>query len=515
MGIPLQALIIEDSVDDTEFLVRALRRGGYEPEYERVENVLQMEQALDTKDWDIIFCDYHLPHFSGLGALELYHQKGLDIPFIIISGAIGEATAVAAMKAGVNDYLMKNNLARLAPAVERELREAEVHRERRKAEQALRESQARLSEAQELAHLGSFSLDIETGITDASAEARRIIHAAPDKKITLKNIIELVHPDDRELYLKKLNNIFGEKQEEEMEGRLISPDGSVSWVHVRAAQRLDEQGKIYAVFGTIMDISERKRMEDSILISQKMADLGTLAAGVAHEINSPLQVITGTSEVLLDRVSQNEPIDLGQLKHKLDMIHRNAWRVAEIVRALLMYSRISTQRSRESNLNEIVTDCLLLIEHQLKSWSNVTIQHEFADDLPPLVCDQNQVIQALINLLTNARDAMPFGGVITLRTFYERKKERVAFQVRDTGTGIPENVRARIFDPFFTTKEMGSGTGLGLSIVQGIVKSHGGEIDVCSVPGEGSAFTLYFPILIEKTAPDVENRKKPGRYDRK
>jgi len=252
-----------------------------------------------------------------------------------------------------------------------------------------------------------------------------------------------------------------------------------------------------------------------VLASQKMADLGTLAAGVAHEINSPLQVITGTSEVLMDHINRNEPIEKSQLKHKLDMIHRNAWRVAEIVRALLMYSRVTTQRYRESNLNDIVQDGLLLIEHQLKSWSSVTIQHEFADDLPLLVCDHNQVIQALINLLTNARDAMPYGGVITLRTFYDRKKERVAFQVRDTGTGIPENMRDRIFDPFFTTKEMGSGTGLGLSIVQGIVKSHGGEIDVFSVPGEGSAFTLYFPLSNEKNESGLENGKKSGRYDRK
>jgi len=270
------------------------------------------------------------------------------------------------------------------------------------------------------------------------------------------------------------------------------------------------QDSLYGVVYVIQDITERKLMEAQLGASQRLADLGTLAAGMAHEINSPLQVITGVSRSLMDRLQQGT-LASERLERNLDVIHRSGWRCANIVRALRTYAHASATQVEPNDLNEMVEDTLLLIENQLKSWSNISVESNLTADLPPLRCDRNQITQVLINLLTNARDAMPEGGEITIGTSYDAKSARLVLAVSDTGVGITESIKASLFDPFFTTKPAGEGTGLGLSIVAGIVGAHAGEIDVNSVVGEGTTFTVYLPHRV----PDVGSSSSPsgGRFD--
>lgn len=251
--------------------------------------------------------------------------------------------------------------------------------------------------------------------------------------------------------------------------------------------------------------------EAAMLASQRMAELGTLVAGIAHELNSPLQVITGQSKSLLSRLQGEGQVEQERLVRALTSINRNGWRSAEIIRALLTYSRAATGDTAAFDLNDIVRDTLLLTEHQLKNFSNINIITEFGDDLPSLYCNRNQITQMLINLLTNARDAIKEGGDITIRTSDDTETRRVVLQVSDTGCGIPEPVLDKIFNPFFTTKPLGQGTGLGLSTVIGIVRAHGGEIKVLSKPGEGTTFTVLLP---ENPPSDLDmNPKGPGRFD--
>ncbi|HPH96351.1 MAG TPA: histidine kinase dimerization/phospho-acceptor domain-containing protein [Anaerolineaceae bacterium] len=251
--------------------------------------------------------------------------------------------------------------------------------------------------------------------------------------------------------------------------------------------------------------------EAAMLASQRMAELGTLVAGIAHELNSPLQVITGQSKSLLSRLQSEGQVDQERLTRGLTSINRNGWRSAEIIRALLTYARASTGDTDAFDLNDIVRDTLLLTEHQLKNFSNINIITEFGNDLPPLYCNRNQITQMLINLLTNARDAIKDGGDITIRTSLDPETRRLVIQVSDTGCGIPEPVLDKIFNPFFTTKPLGQGTGLGLSTVIGIVRAHGGEIKVLSKPGEGTTFSVLLP---ENPPPDLEtNPRGPGRFD--
>jgi signal transduction histidine kinase len=247
-------------------------------------------------------------------------------------------------------------------------------------------------------------------------------------------------------------------------------------------------------------------MEANLIDAQKMASLGTLAAGIAHEINTPLQVITGLSESMIKDLKELNLLEGERPERQLNTINRNAWRVAEIVRSLQHYVYPTREQSSEVSLNDLVKDTLILIEHQLKTWSNIEIHSNLAQDLPPFVCDRNKIIQVLINLLTNARDAMPRGGTITIDTSYLPQRETIALEIADTGAGMPEEVRTRIFEPFFTTKVVGKGTGLGLSIVQGIIRSHGGVIQVESAKDKGTRFTITLPVNspIQETATNAD-----------
>jgi signal transduction histidine kinase len=193
------------------------------------------------------------------------------------------------------------------------------------------------------------------------------------------------------------------------------------------------------------------------------------------------------------------------------VVHRNGWRCAEIIRSLHTYARASGGQLVPGNLNELLRDGLLLMEHQLSSWSHITIDTDFANDLPPLTCDRNQITQVLINLLTNARDAMPDGGVITLTTRFDAAAQALVLRVADTGEGIPEAIRSKIFDPFFTTKPIGKGTGLGLSIVSGIIRANGGSISLDSQEGRGTSFTLQFPVAVPEAA--LAGAEPIGRFD--
>lgn len=249
------------------------------------------------------------------------------------------------------------------------------------------------------------------------------------------------------------------------------------------------------VIAVVRDITDQNQMFDQLVQNQKLAELGTLAAGIAHEMNSPLQVIVGLSTSLLDRFDtlHSEP---ERLRKQLDMIRRNGWRCVEITRVLRSYARPAGDQLESVSLNDIIIDTLLLIEHQLKSWTSIHVHTQLAPDLPLIDCNRNQIVQVLVNLLTNARDAMPQGGQITIST-YLNGQQTVILEVVDQGTGIPPEILPRIFDPFFTTKPAGVGTGLGLPIVAEIVRAHGGDVNVESQVRQGSRFTLSFPPAVK------------------
>lgn len=237
----------------------------------------------------------------------------------------------------------------------------------------------------------------------------------------------------------------------------------------------------------IEDITERVALERSARQAEKLAGLGTLAAGLAHELNNPIGIISSRAELLLLE-SGSEPLPAG-LREDLEVIHRHAQRVARIAQGLLSFARHSSGRPGLVDLNHVVDATLLLVEKLIVT-GGVTLKRALAPDLPPIWGEANAIQQVVMNLLTNARDATRAGDEISVETARDAADGAVRLIVRDTGAGIPPELLPKIFDPFFTTKA--EGTGLGLSISYGIVRDHHGTVDVQSQPGEGTTFVLTF-----------------------
>jgi two-component system, NtrC family, sensor kinase len=253
---------------------------------------------------------------------------------------------------------------------------------------------------------------------------------------------------------------------------------------------LQPMGQTLPASGTIVifeDITERTQLEEQLRISEKMASLGVLAAGVAHEVNTPLTGISSYTQMLLEQSDPQDPRTA-----VLEKIEKQTFRAARIVNGLLHLSRSNAGEASERtrvDLNTVVGDVLSLLEHQFQRGS-VKIRRELADGQVPVVGFEFKLQQVFLNLFLNARDAMPSGGWLTIATRLEG--EEAVAEVSDTGAGIPAEHLDRIYDPFFTTKPIGHGTGLGLSIIYGIVREHDASIHCDSAPGQGTRFTLRF-----------------------
>ncbi len=271
----LRILIIEDSGSDAELLLRELRRLGYEVISSRVETGNGFRSALATDRWDLILCDYSLPHFGTTEALGILKSTDLDLPFIITSGTIDEETAVTSLKSGAHDFIMKGKYARLGPAIERELREAQVRRERRQAEASLREKEKLLSDAQRIGHIGSWSLDIPSDTLQFSDEMYRLLDVpAQEFQHSGKAMINLVYSTDRPAVEKWINEIRNGRATRELDFRIIHAYGELHYIQCRGALIYDAGPSPARFVGTAQDISERKLAE--IQIRQQLARLTAL-----------------------------------------------------------------------------------------------------------------------------------------------------------------------------------------------------------------------------------------------
>ena len=290
----------------------------------------------------------------------------------------------------------------------------------------------------------------------------------------------------------------------EWRGELVSqsPIGGQVWESVQVTSLRNTAGEITNLLCLREDITDRKRLEQELRQAQKMESLGTLAGGIAHDFNNLLAIINGYADFCL-----NHSTDPAQARKSLQEIHRAAQRASGLVRQILTFSRKNEVRYAPFDLNHQVRDLVALLSETFPR--TVVFEVNLAEKLPPLLADQSQVQQILLNLCVNARDAMPQGGTISVSTLVRSGGEfpgvmgadphrtYACLRVADTGTGITPEVRARLFEPFFTTKPGSSGTGLGLAVVYGVVTSHKGFIEVESTPGTGSAFVAALPLAEE------------------
>lgn len=269
--------------------------------------------------------------------------------------------------------------------------------------------------------------------------------------------------------------------------RLLTPGGREVVANISATPLVDQAGKVIGRLVIFNDLTERVSLEDQLVQAEKLSSIGLLAAGVAHEVNTPLAVIASQGQMLLRQLSPEDA-----QARTLDRIVKQAFRASDIVNSLLKFSRVSGSEFSELDINRVIQETLALVEPMLKA-SRVSLNLQLAPELPAVWGNSGKLQQVFMNLLVNARDAMPKGGELTVAT--ERENGSVRVEVCDTGVGIAPDHLGKIFDPFFTTKAKSRGTGLGLAVSYGIIREHSGNVEVESRPGHGSTFRLEFPAL--------------------
>jgi PAS domain S-box-containing protein len=258
----LRILLIEDSEDDAQLLLREVRRMGYDVQSRRVETTEELRSALTAETWDLVLCDYSLPHLDAPRALEILKSSSLDLPFIIISGTIGEESAISALKAGAHDFIIKGKYARLGPAIERELGEAQIRRDRKQAEIALREKERLLSEAQRIGHIGSWSLDIPSGTLQFSDEMYRLLGVSALKfDHQINSLVRLVFSEDRGVAEAWVEQLRSGRQIRELVFRILHEEGELRYIQCQGAISFDANGQPLHFVGTAQDITERKLSE--------------------------------------------------------------------------------------------------------------------------------------------------------------------------------------------------------------------------------------------------------------
>ncbi len=494
MPTPIRILIVEDSDDDADLLLRDLRRADYDVTFERVQTEDEMRRAL-PKDWDLIISDYSLPQFDARDALRVVAESTLDIPLIIVSGTIGEETAVEALHMGARDFLVKGRPSRLRPSVERELRERASRAARRKAEQALRASELRFRRLWESGVVGITIARPSGGIVEANdAFLTMVGYSREDLHAGEVSWADMTPPEMHHLNDVAVELLASRGIAPPWEKAYIRKDGRRVPVLVAVAT-LEDASNI----SISLDLTDRKELEEQFRQAQKMEAVGSLAAGVAHDFNNLLTVILSYASLSLETLRDGDP-----LRDDIREILRAGERAQDVTRQLLAFSRKQMLQPRVVQLSAIAES----MEKMLRRMVGEDVRLSFVTPRSTgrVYADPGQIEQIIMNLVVNARDAMRDGGTITIETgnvtldaAYAAQHHGVApgpyvmIAVTDTGAGMDAATRARIFEPFFTTKSQGEGTGLGLSTVYGIVKQSSGHIWVYSEVGKGTTFKVYFP----------------------
>ncbi|MBI5492757.1 MAG: PAS domain S-box protein [Deltaproteobacteria bacterium] len=631
----LKVLIAEDLEDDALLILMELRRHGFDPVSRRVDTREGLVFELEAREWDVIITDYSMPGLSGLEVPKAVEDKGLGIPVIVISGVMGEEFAVEAMKAGASDYIRKGSLSRLAPAIERELKEAKIKKEHREAVKALKESEERLRTIFESSMDGMFVIDTQGRYLDVNFAGCHMFGYTREE-ILSSDINLLIYPEnsgrmaehkaywkkgaylpevrmrkkdgspiwvdlaitpfnvgDRELALgvkrditerkraeeglkeseERFRQIFGQSEDAQLilnrlDCRVIDVNGAAISLYGYTREEMLERGcslllgkdceKILngaeesrgfrlersearkkdgtriltsvrgqliklrqndVVYCTVRDLTEVMRLEEErrviqakLIHANKMTSLGTLASGVAHEINNPNNFILFNSTLLTDAwkdgaaileayYRENGDFSLGGLPYSemrdvipelLLGITDGSRRIKGIVDNLKDFSRAGKAGvDGECDVNRAVMAASSILGNQISKYTD-GFHVSCSDNIPVVKGNEQKIEQVIINLIINALHALPHRGRGVWVTTASAGK-CVEVKVRDEGIGMSKEVLDRITEPFFTTKTDTGGTGLGLSISYTIIKEHGGALEFDSEPGRGTTVTIKLP----------------------
>ena len=504
-------LLVEDDPSHAELASRSLEGMRGAPTLHVVESVRAAHVWLRANPADLVVADLKLPDGSGLDLLE--H----GVPLVVLTSQGDEAQAVAAMKGGAIDYLVKSVelYQDLPTSLLRALRAARAVNERNQAEASLRESEARFRQLAETIQEAFWLYDVDRRQIVYSSPAFRRVYGLPEHGDDLVGLrADAVHPEDQGRAALALR-FDAPLSPTDLEFRVVAGGHGVRWLNERTFPIHDAAGRLVRVAGLGTDVTRRHELELALRQSQKLEAVGQLAGGVAHDFNNMLTAILSAAEEL-DRISESP-----QAHDLCAMVISASERAAELTRNLLAFSRKGRIRTTVVDLHELVNQTVALLCRSVDP--RVRVVTSLVAGPAAVKGDAAQLQSALLNIGLNARDAMPNGGRITYSSAFvaldEALCEALPFDVRpgpfvrisieDTGMGIAPESLSRIFEPFFTLKEIGKGTGLGLAAVYGTAIEHRGAIVPYSDVGRGTVFHLYIPLADEAIAPATPSGQAP------
>jgi two-component system, cell cycle sensor histidine kinase and response regulator CckA len=629
----IRLLIVEDNSDDVVLILHAIKKGGYDVDYKQVASGLEMRSALDTEEWDIILSDYALPQFGGLEALQITLECNSDLPFILVSGAIGEERAVEVIHSGAYDYVMKDNLVRLVSVIERALNDALLRSDGARDREALEKSESRyrsmLARSHEIVqhvdaegriltvnqnwlnalgyreeevrgrfiwdfmlpeikvfcieklnalqsgatlpnmemqlldkqgetvflegNIGSFmrgDVFVEShGYFRNITERRRADNALRENEAKLNALVENMPHGICLLDVENVPVMYNRQAFEDLSllcdnfgSQPITDIGTTKWedmITALAEQKfydipLTGSNRIFQVFARsienngdhegsvlgIIEVTHEREILESVKRQDRLAAVGQLAAGIAHDFNNVLSVMMGFAQVLCLRDDIDE-----KYKEDLNRIYTQGKRANQLVRQVLDFSSQTVVNRQTIELGVFANEITQLLERLLPE--NIETEIHLNAELQEIEGDVTQIQQIITNIAINARDAMPDGGVLgvqlqnvdTTTAIDDRMptieaRKWVVLQISDDGCGMTDEVANHIFEPFYTTKKDAGGTGLGMAQVYGIVQQHDAHIHVVSAPGKGTTFSIFFPHKTSKEAsfdlikPVIQNKNK-------
>lgn len=502
----MHLLHLEDSDTDAELIANVIKREWPACCISHVSHAADYRAAIEKGGIDLILSDYSLPGFDGLSALAIARAHCPATPFLFLSGTIGEERAVEALKRGAHDYVLKDRPHRLVPAIRQAMALVEETERSRRAEAQLREQALLLDRARD----AIIATDLEHRIAYWNASAERL-YGWKAGEVFGHRLDEVGLGFDLERFAAARAQVLG-SGEWRGDFRLRTKSGETVLVESTWSLVVENDGRPRSILAIDTDVTERKKLETQLLRAQRMESIGTLAGGVAHDLNNVLTPILLSIDLLKTRVISDED------RRLIEKTRASATHGAALVQQLLAFARGADGKRTPIDPPKALHELQSLVRQSLPPSIALSVRAE--GQVWPIQADATQFNQVLINLCLNARDAMPHGGRIEIATANVAVDAGLAranpgvsagpfvrISVADTGLGISSSLLEKIFDPFFTTKAAGKGTGLGLSMVAGIMKSHGGFVQVESEPGRGAVFHLYFPAQPQPAAAIVRDEQ--------
>ena len=487
MDKELRILILEDVATDAELMEDELRKEINSFSSRRVESEDDFCSKLKEYNPDVILSDYNLPAFNGMSALKLTKEITPTTPFIIVTGSINEETAVECMKAGAADYVLKDKLSHLSKTVNAALEMRALIEDREKAEEALRKSEKFNRQIIESSNDCINMLDLEGRLLFINDKGQELLEIEDINSHLNESWLDYWDENtDRQLAADAIRDAV-DRNVGSFQGYCPTMKGKPKWWDVIITPITNIEGKVDRLLAVSRDITELKNKSAKLMQIERMSTVGTLASGVAHELNNPLMSVLGFTQYCLKHTPDSEK-NYDVLKD----IEHEATRCVDIVKNLLTFSHMGKEgieEKKEASCADIIERVLKLLSYRIEK-ERVRFIKNYDKDIIDAFIQVNGMQQVFLNIIVNALDALRESESKEINIDIQHEGDLTKVIIADTGSGIPQKILDRIFEPFYTTKEVGKGTGLGLSISRSIVENNNGLLSCESEEGKGTKFII-------------------------